>query len=116
MIFTMPLRRSLKMPTDISNLASTVGLCAKARAIVCGTPLICEALRRSKPPVLVLLAKDAAPNAVKKLTDKCSFYGVELKKIPLDTAELAAAVGKQGLLAAVAITNEGLAKAVCAKL
>lgn len=104
------------MPNDISHLSSTVGLCAKAGATVCGTPLICEALRRPKPPVLVLLATDAAPNAEKKLTDKCNFYGVKLAKVPLSTADLARAVGKSGLIAAVAITNEGLAKAVEAKI
>ena len=104
------------MPGDTSHLTSTVGLCAKAGATVCGTPLICEALRKKNPPVLVLLASDAAPNAEKKLTDKCSFYGVRLVKVPLDTADLAKAIGKSGLIAAVAITNEGLAKAVEAKL
>ncbi len=104
------------MPGDTSHLASTVGLCAKAGATVCGTPLICEALRKKNPPVLVLLASDAAQNAEKKLTDKCGFYGVRLVKAPLSTADLARAVGKSGLVAAVAITNEGLAKAVEAKL
>ena len=67
------------MPTDTTHLASTVGLCAKAGAVVCGTPLICEALRKKNPPVLVLLASDAAKNAEKKLTDKCGFYGVEIQ-------------------------------------
>lgn len=104
------------MPTDTTHLASTVGLCAKAGAVVCGTPLICEALRKKNPPVLVLLASDAARNAEKKLTDKCGFYGVELKRIPLDTAQLALAVGKRGMVAAVAVTNEGLAKALKSKL
>ena len=83
---------------------------------MCGTPLVCEALRKKNPPVLVLMARDAAKNAEKKLTDKCSFYKVELQKIPLDTAQLAAAVGKRGLVAAVGITNEGLARAVKSKL
>ncbi len=104
------------MPSDNNALASTIGLAAKAGAAVCGTPLICEALRRSKPPSIVLLASNAAPNAEKKLTDKCSFYSVKLCKVPLDTSTLATAVGKSGLLAAVAITNEGLAKAIEAKL
>ena len=67
-------------------------------------------------PILVLLASDAAKNAKKKLTDKCSFYNVELQKVPLDTAQLALAVGKRGAVAAVGVTNEGLARAVKAKL
>ena len=104
------------MPTDTTHLASTVGLCAKAGAVVCGTPLICEALRKKNPPVLVLLASDAAKNAEKKLTDKCGFYGVEIQKIPLDTAQLALAVGKRGLVAAVAVTSDGLAGLVKSKL
>lgn len=104
------------MPIDAANLASTIGLCAKAGATVCGTPLVCEALRKKNPPVLVLLASDAAKNAEKKLTDKCSFYDVELQKVPLDTAQLALAVGKRGMVAAVGIINEGLARAVKSKL
>lgn len=104
------------MPIDVTHIATTIGLCAKAGATVCGTPLICEALRKKNPPILVLLAQDAAKNAQKKLTDKCSFYGVELRRVPLDTAQLALAVGKQGLVAAVGITNEGLAGVVSSKL
>lgn len=104
------------MPIDVTHLISTIGLCAKAGAAVCGTPLVCEALRKKSPPILVLLASDAAKNAEKKLTDKCSFYNVELQKVPLDTAQLALAVGKRGAVAAVGVTNEGLARAVKAKL
>ena len=104
------------MPIDVTKLASTIGLCAKAGAVVCGTPLICEELRKKTPPHLVLLASDAAKNAEKKLTDKCGFYGVELRRVPLDTAQLASAVGKRSLVAAVAITNEGLAGVVRSKL
>ncbi len=104
------------MPIDVTHLASTIGLCAKAGATICGTPLICEALRKKNPPVLVLLASDAAKNAEKKLTDKCSFYKVELLRVPLDTSQLALCVGKRGMVAAVAITNEGLAGVVRSRL
>ena len=89
-----------------------LGLCAKARKLICGTPMICDALRGAKKPFLVISASDNADNTSKKLTDKCTFYGVRLVTIEADGDTLAAAVGKKSRVAAVAVTDENLCRLV----
>lgn len=89
-----------------------LGLCAKARRLICGTPMICDALRGAKKPFLVISASDNADNTSKKLTDKCTFYGVRLVTIESDGDTLAAAVGKKSRVAAVAVTDENLCRLV----
>ena len=75
-----------------------------------GTPLVCEALAKRKPPVLVILSEGASEATAKRITDKCRFYRVPLITVPADTGRLARAVGKSCALAAVAVTDENFAK------
>ena len=89
-----------------------IGLCAKAGRLVCGTELICEALRGRTRPFLVLEASDNSPNTAKRIADKCSFYQVEHKRLSIDGGMLSDAVGKSGRVAAVAITDENLCRLV----
>lgn len=89
-----------------------LGLCAKARRLICGTPMICDALRSNKKPLLVVSASDNAENTAKKLTDKCTYYGVRLVTVEADGDTLAAAVGKKSRVAAVAVTDENLCRLV----
>ena len=46
----------------------------------------------------------------KKINDKCSFYDVKAVRLEETAEELARAVGKTGGLAAVAVTDENLAR------
>jgi len=102
---------------NIKKLLMTVGLGAKAGAIVCGTEQICDALRKEKKkPFLVIEAKDTSENTHKRLNDKCSYYGVRLVKIDADTVALGYAVGKRSAVAAVGITDEGICRAIDKKL
>ena len=96
----------------LQKTLDALGLCAKARRLTVGTPMICEALRKPVKPFLVLCANDNSENTVKKLTDKCAFYGVSIVTLPADGAQLAAAVGKQSRVAAVAVTDENLYRLV----
>ena len=90
-----------------------LGLCRRAGALVCGTPMICTALRGgAKKPLMVLAASDVSEGTLKKLTDKCSFYETPLFRIDATGEELASAVGKSGSLAAVAVTDKNLAALV----
>jgi len=41
------------------KLLSTLGLCARARKLVMGTPMVCEALRDKKTPVIAVLEASA---------------------------------------------------------
>ena len=104
--------------TPTAKLKMTVGLAAKAGKTVCGTPLICESLaaKGAKKCVLVLEGCDSSDNTHKRLSDKCAFYGAELVRRPYGMAELSDSVGKRSAVAAVGITDEGLAKAILGKL
>ena len=93
-------------------LLHALGLCARARALIFGTPMICEAMRTAKKPRLVLVASDASENTRKRLNDKCAFYGVTQIALPLTSADLAHAVGKVSGLAAVGLTDENLCRLV----
>ena len=95
--------------TPEDKLLSTLGLCARARKLVMGTPMVCEAMRDKKTPVIAVLeASDTSANTHKKLSDKCRFYGVPLYRLTADTACLGRAVGKTGAVAAVGVTDENL--------
>lgn len=99
--------------TPEDKLLSTLGLCARARKLVMGTPMVCEAMRSGKPPVLAVLeASDTSDNTHKKLADKCAYYRVPLYRLAVDTARLGRAIGKAGAVAAVGLTDENLYKAV----
>jgi ribosomal protein L7Ae-like RNA K-turn-binding protein len=90
------------------KLLSALGLCRKAGKLICGTPMICDALRSAKKPYAVIMASDNSENTQKKLDDKCKIYGVELMIPDLDGDQLSSAVGKSGRLSAVAVTDENL--------
>ena len=104
------------------KLLSTLGLCARARQLVMGTPMICEAMRASsgdrprtggKSPVLAVVeASDTSSNTHEKLLSKCTYYRVPHYRISADTQRLAHAVGKTGAVAAVAVTDENLLRAL----
>ena len=101
------------MMSSEEKLLSTLGLCARARKLVMGTPMVCEAMRYKKTPVIAVLeASDTSDNTHKKLSDKCAFYGVPLYRIAADTARLGRAVGKTGAVAAVGVTDVNLYNAL----
>ena len=89
-----------------------LGLCAKARQLVLGTPMICDALKSKKKPYLVLCASDNSENTAKRLADRTAFYGVRMIRLEIDGEALAAAVGKSGRVAAVAVCDENLCRLV----
>ena len=95
-----------------SKLSSMIGLSRRAGKAVLGTPLVCLALRKFPKPCLVLVSEGASEGTKKKLTTKCAYYRVPLTLIPLSTEELAHAVGKEGDMAAIAVTDENLTKAI----
>ena len=89
-----------------------LGLCAKAGRLICGTALICEALRGRHKPLLVLEAADNSENTAKRLRDRCDFYGVPLVRLEASGERLAGAVGRTGRVAAAAVTDEQLCRLV----
>ncbi len=100
--------------TPAERLLSTLGLCARARKLVIGTPMVCEALRKSgRVPILAVLeASDTSDNTHSRLLSKCAHYRTPLYRIPADTADLGHAVGKSGAVAAVGVTDAQLLRAL----
>ena len=93
-----------------NRILSSLGLCSKAGKLIFGVPMIIEAMQKGKKIYLVLEAGDTSDNTHKKITDKCSFYGVEKIRLEVTGGEISDAVGKSSNLAAVAITDEGFFK------
>ena len=109
------MERLEEMPSAIppnSKTLNALGLCARARRLVCGTPQVCEALRGSEKPFLVLAPSDNSENTAKRLRDRCAFYHVRLVVLDVDADRLSSAIGKQGRVAAVAITDPNLYRLV----
>ena len=109
-------RVSLRMTENqgTEKLLTSLGLCARAGRTVIGAPQIIDAMRKGgkNAPVLVLEAADTSENTHKRLTDKCSYYKTRHVRLDCSGERLAAAVGKSASLAAVAVTDAGICRAV----
>ena len=88
-----------------------LGLAKRAGKIAVGTPMVTAAVR-SKSALLVLLSADAAPNAVKRITDSCQYHQVRLEAVRYSKMELAAAIGSNGEVAAIALMDHNFTKAI----
>ncbi|MFF5993356.1 MULTISPECIES: YlxQ family RNA-binding protein [unclassified Lysinibacillus] len=84
-----------------------LGLAARARKVISGEELVIKEIRSGNAKI-VLLASDASANTSKKLTDKCTYYNVELHVFG-DRYDLGHATGKEARVA-LAITDSGFAK------
>lgn len=107
-----------KSKTTPDKLLLSLGLCARAGALVYGTPMVCEALRSGgrKKPLLVLEAADTSDGTHKRLTDKCTSYQTRHVRLDVDGATLAKALGKSASLAAVAVCDGQLCRMIDARL
>lgn len=105
------------MTVNEKKLLMTLGLGARAGALISGTELVCEALRsEKKKPLLVIEASDTSENTHKRLNDKCTFYSVRIERIGVSAAELGHAIGKSSSSAAVGVTDAGICRAIEKKL
>ena len=95
---------------DEKKLLSALGFCVRARKLVIGVPMICDALRGGgkNSPKIVFEASDTSDNTHKKISDKCEYYKVRLVRLNADGETLATAIGKSSFLAAVAVTDTQL--------
>ena len=95
----------------VARMLGNIGLCVRAGAVVRGTELVCDALKTGAAR-LVISAGDNSPNTAKRLRDRCAYYGVRLMVLPATGAELAAAVGRGGVTAAVAVTDASMVRMI----
>lgn len=93
-----------------------LGLARRAGNLVFGTTLVRDAVRGRKKPFLVLLASDASDNSRKRISDSCAFYSVPLALLDISGEELGRTIGKESDVMCVALTDEGIAKAITEKI
>ena len=86
---------------------SLLGLANRARKLISGEELVVKEVRSGKAK-LVILACDASSNTEKKITDKCLYYQVPLKKVE-NRFLLGQAIGKDARVT-VAVLDEGFAR------
>ena len=86
---------------------SLLGLANRARKLISGEELVVKEIRSGKAK-LVLLAADASKNTEKKISDKCAYYQVPLKRVE-NRSLLGQAIGKEARVV-VAVLDEGFAK------
>ena len=98
--------------TDEAKLLSSLGLGMRAGAVIAGVPLICTAMKGGgqKKPITVFEASDSSENTHKRISDRCSFYGVKHIRLECDGMALASAIGKSAPVAAVAVTDANLCR------
>ena len=89
----------------MNRMLNMLGLCMRAGKIISGEKACVQAVRMGSACV-VIMDKAAAKNAVKAVTDSCTFYEVPLIYAPED--ELGYAIGKPGRMVA-AITDPSMA-------
>ena len=89
----------------MNRMLNMLGLCMRAGKIISGEKACVQAVRMGSV-CAVIMDKAAAKNAVKAVTDACTFYEVPLIYAPED--ELGYAIGKPGRMVA-AITDPSMA-------
>ena len=92
----------------MNRMLNMLGLCMRAGKIISGEKACVQAVRMGSACV-VIMDKAAAKNAVKAVTDSCTFYEVPLIYAPED--ELGYAIGKPGRMV-VAITDPSMAERI----
>ena len=91
------------------KIKSGLGLAKKAGAIIAGTELVIDSVRKKKA-VHVFLCSDASAGTTKKICDKAAFYQVPATKLDLTMSDLARCIGLLRQSAAVSLTNKSFLK------
>ncbi len=81
-----------------------LGLCRRAGKLITGTDLVTKSLP-SKKTYLVIYTSDASDNTKKRVTDKCSYYGVEAVMTEFSGSTVGDAIGKSGTVCTLGITD-----------
>ena len=96
---------------NIQRITGMIGFARRARKCIIGTDLICRAMPKGEIEVVVI-SHTASDSTKKKLSTKSEFYGIHSIEAGLDTECLGKILGKTGDVAAVAITDKGLAEEI----
>ena len=96
----------------MDKLLSMLGLAYKAGKIVFGSEGVSGAIRSKNRPPIVLLASDASENSVKRITDGCKYYKVDLITAYVTKQEIGHILKGRSDVACVAVTDIGFANAI----
>jgi len=94
----------------MNKLLSMLGLCTRAGKLISGEKAVIAAVR-AKSAHCALLDAAASDNAVKSVTDACTYHNVPLVRIEANA--LGYAIGKPGRMAA-AVMDAGFAQNILA--
>ncbi len=97
----------------IDNVLRMVGIATKAGKVASGE-FMTENAVKSGIASLVIVAEDASENTKKKFQNMCEFYETPIRVYGIKD-DLGHAMGKE-FRASLAITDEGLAKAILKKM
>ncbi len=86
-----------------------LGIATRARKIITGEDLTVREIQSGKAS-LVIVTNDASDNTMKKITDKCKFFNVELHVFG-SRDDLGQAIGKESRVV-LAIMDNGFAKKI----
>ncbi|MDR1606023.1 MAG: YlxQ-related RNA-binding protein [Streptococcaceae bacterium] len=89
-----------------TKVLNALGMAKKAGKLVTGEALVIKSIQAERAR-LVFVAKDAAPNLLKRLTDKTTYYEIPMLDI-FSTAELSHAIGSERKV--IAVQDKGFAK------
>ncbi len=96
-----------------SKVLQNLGLCKRANKLVSGEEQVLNSIRNNKAHI-VFLAKDAAKNTTKSITDKSNFYGVFLNT-EYTSDEINQAIGTKNRKV-IAITDKNFSKMIMNQL
>jgi len=85
---------------------SMIGLAVKAGKVVSGGDNVVDAVRGGKAK-LVLLSEDASKPTIKRITDKCTSYGVDV--IKCGSKQLFGKIASKNETAAIAVIDSNFA-------
>ena len=91
----------------MNRILNNLGLCQRASGLISGEEIVIEGIRSGKV-FYVFLANDASNNTKKKITDKASFYHIEVNE-EYNSIELSQAIGKENRMV-IGIINQGFLK------
>ena len=91
------------------RVLQSLGLCQRARKIIVGEQHALEEIK-TKNARIVFLANDAGKNTTKRITDKTSFYEIELIT-SFSCDEISKAIGKRNCKV-LAVTDANFAKMI----
>ena len=91
----------------IKRFKFALSLARRAGKALCGTPLVCDAIRAGKLE-FVIISGSASENSKKRVSNCALHYNVKILYTELTPEELGASVGKSSL-ACIGITDKNLA-------